>query len=120
LTLDTMIARAWPLFVRAVRQGQTLTYSEVAAAVGPPVTRRGVHRRLLIPLSERCCAVGAPPLAALVVRKDTGKPGGGWLEPNSRRDPDEAWAEDLARVFAYPWPAKPDAFLAAGKRHKRQ
>jgi hypothetical protein len=113
-----MIQSAWPLFVKAVRQGQTITYSELAAGVGPPLTRRQIHRRLLIPLGELCRAAELPALAALVVRKDTGKPGGGWRGPGDQGDPDRAWAEDLAAVFAYPWPAKPDPRLLRKGRGK--
>ena len=50
---------------------------------------------------------GLPDLAALVVRKDTGMPGGGWFDPTAGR-PGRAWAEALAACFAHPWPARPD------------
>ena len=109
--LSDVIRRSWPVFREAVRQGRTITYSELAGRVGPPLSRRQVHRQLLTPLAERCRRAGLPNLAALVVRKDTGKPGGGWQDPLSMADPDRAWAEALAECLAYPWPGKPDPRL---------
>lgn len=106
-----LIRRAWPLFREAIRMGRTLTYTELAGRVGPPLTRRQVHRQLLGPLSARCRVAGLPDLAALVVRKDTGMPGGGWHGSSPSADPDRAWAEALAECLAYPWPARPQPSL---------
>lgn len=111
--LATLIERAWPIFREAARQGRTLTYTELAGWVGPPLNRRQVHRQLLVPLSMRCRAIGLPDLAALVVRRDTGKPGIGWDGPHPDVDPDRAWAEALAACLAYPWPPRPDPRLLA-------
>jgi hypothetical protein len=108
---DAVLRRAWPLFVEAVRSGRTITYTELADRCGPPLTRRQVHRQLLKPLSERCRQAGLPILAALVVRKDTGQPGGVWCSPTVSTDPQRAWAEDLAACLAYPWPGRPDPRL---------
>jgi len=105
--LNDVIRRAWPLFREAVRMGRTITYTELAGRVGPPLNRRQVHRQLLIPLSERCRRAGLPDLAALVVRKDTGMPGAGWHGPYPSADPDRAWAEAVAACLAYRWPTKP-------------
>ena len=87
--LDDLIRRAWPVLLEAVRMGRTVTYTELAGRGGPPLNRRHLHRQLLIPLSERCRRAGLPDLAALVVRKDTGMPGGGWHapEPGGRPGP---------------------------------
>lgn len=104
--LDTLIRRAWPIFREAIRAGRTLTYTELAGRLGRPLNRRHIHRQLLTPLSLRCRQAGLPDLAALVVRKDTGMPGGGWhaLEGVSEHDdPDETWAEALARCLVHPW-----------------
>lgn len=114
--VDDLIRRAWPLFREAVRMGRTITYTELAGRVGAPLTRRHVHRQFLIPLGLRCREAGLPDLCSLVVRKDTGKPGGGWHGPNPSADPDRAWAEALAECLAYPWPAKPDARLLRSDR----
>ncbi len=109
--LSELIRRAWPLFREAARQGRTITYTELAGRVGPPITRRQVHRQLLSPLSVRCRRAGLPDLSALVVRKDSGQPGIGWhgLEPGA--DAQRAWAEALAECLAFPWPARPDPRL---------
>jgi hypothetical protein len=104
--LAELIRRAWPVFLEAVRQGRTVTYTELASRGGPPLNRRHLHRQLLIPLSERCRRAGLPCLAALVVRQDTGRPGGGagWAGPGD-------WADDLAACLAYRWPSRPDPRL---------
>lgn len=111
LPLDELIRRAWPLFREAIRMGRTITYSELAGRVGPPLTRRQVHRQLLVPLSFRCRRAGLPDLAALVVRRDTGKPGIGWHGPHPDAHPDRAWADALAACLAFPWPPEPDVRL---------
>jgi hypothetical protein len=111
--LDAALRRAWPVLREAIRQRRTVTYSELAGRAGPPLNRRQVHRQLLIPLSERCRRAGLPDLAALVVRKDTGMPGAGWHGPHPALDPEGAWAEALAAVFAYPWPGTLDPRLLA-------
>jgi hypothetical protein len=109
--LSELIRRAWPIFLEAVRMGRTITYTELAGRVGPPLNRRMVHRQLLVPLSVRCRRAGLPDLAALVVRKDTGMPGIGWHGPTPAADPDRAWADALGECLAYPWPARPDPRL---------
>ena len=100
--LDTLIRRCWLILREAVQMGRTVTYTELAGRAGPPLNRRHLHRQLLIPLSDRCRRAGLPDLAALVVRKDTGMPGGGWhlLYPS----PDRSWAEALEQCLGYDWP----------------
>jgi hypothetical protein len=114
VALAELIRRAWPVFREAARMGRTLTYSELAGRVGPPLTRRQVHRQLLVPLSALCQRAGLPDLAALVVRQDTGRPGIGFHGPIPGADPERAWAEALAQCWAYPWPARPDPRVIAG------
>ncbi len=84
--------------------GRTVTYTELAGRGGPPLNRRNLHRQLLIPLGERCRAAGLPDLPALVVRKDSGKPGIGWHVPHPSVDPDRAWAEALEYCLQFNWP----------------
>jgi hypothetical protein len=113
--LDAAIRRAWPVLREAIRMRRTVTYTELAGRAGPPLTRRQVHRQLLIPLSERCRRAGLPDLAALVVRKDTGMPGAGWHGPTGRSaNPEADWADALAACFAHNWPTKLDARLLSG------
>jgi hypothetical protein len=108
--LDKAIRDAWPVFREATRQGRTITYTELAGRAGPPLTRRNLHRQLLNALSERCRRAGLPDLSALVVRKDSGFPGGGWWVVEAEC-PTAEWAEALAACWAHPWPARPPAAL---------
>lgn len=103
VSLDELIRRAWPILRSAARAGHTVTYTELADEVGPPLNRRQVHRQLLTPLADCCRGAGLPCLAALVVRKDSRTPGSGY--------PEQVWAEDLAACWAFPWPAAPDKKL---------
>lgn len=111
--LADAIRNAWPVFVEAARMGRTVTYTELAGRAGPPLNRRQVHRQLLVPLSLRCRRAKLPDLSALVVRKDTGKPGGGWFGLDRPGDGQAAWVEALAECFAYRWPLRPDPRLLA-------
>lgn len=113
IELSTLIERAWPVFREAARMGRTLTYSELAGRVGPPLLRRAVHRQLLIPLSVACREVGLPDLSAMVVRKETGMPGGGWRGGEPGDDGPREWAEALSACWAHPWSERPDRRLLA-------
>jgi hypothetical protein len=112
---DEAVRRAWPVFREAARMGRTITYTELAGRAGPPLHRRHVHRQLLIPLSARCRRAGLPDLSALVVRRDTGLPGGGWFDSKTSADPQGAWADALADCFDFRWPARPDPRLLGAK-----
>jgi hypothetical protein len=114
LDLADAVRRSWPVFREAARAKRTLSYTELAGRVGPPLNRRQVHRQLLTPLAMRCRELGLPNLAALVVRKDTGLPGAGFFDHKPGADPQSIWAEELAECFAYAWPARPDSRLLDG------
>lgn len=109
--LDDAIRRAWPILREAIRMRRTVTYTELAGRAGPPLNRRNLHRQLLIPLSVRCRRAGLPDLAALVVRKDTGMPGGGWQGPRPESDFEGSWAAALEACLAHPWPTALDPRL---------
>ena len=106
-----LLRRAWPVFLDATRARRTLTYSELAGMVGPPLTARAIHRQFLNPLAARCRRWDLPDLCALVVRKGSGTPGAGWFDPSDPGDPIDAWAEAVAACFAYRWPSTPDPRL---------
>ncbi len=106
-----LLRRAWPVFLEATRMRRTLSYSELAGRVGPPLTARAVHRQLLNPLSARCRRWGLPDLPALVVRKGSGIPGAGWFDPAEPGDPLDRWAEAVARCYQHRWPRSPDPRL---------
>ena len=42
-------------------------------------------------------------LPALVVRKGSGVPGGGWFDPSEPGDPIALWQAEVARCHDYPW-----------------
>lgn len=118
LPFDELVRRAWPVLMEAIRMRRTVSYSELAGRAGPPLHQRHLHRQLLRPLSARCRHLGLPDLAALVVRKDSGLPGGGWFtgeghpgpKPGQRAASGENyadWAEALAACYAHRWPAQP-------------
>jgi hypothetical protein len=106
-----LLRRAWPIFLEAIRMRRTLTYSELARRVGPPLTARAVHKQFLNPLSARCKKWNLPDLPALVVRKGSGIPGSGWFDPRVPGDPLEVWAEAVRRCFDHEWSSKPDPRL---------
>lgn len=105
------IQRAWPVLYEALRMRRTVTYTELAGRGGPPLNRRSLHRQLLIPLSERCRQAGLPNLSALVVRKDSQLPGGGWWAGSPGGDPAAEWAAALEACFAHAWPRALDPRL---------
>ncbi len=107
----------WPILLEATRMRRTVSYSELAGRGGPPLTARSIHRQLLKTLSARCRAAALPDLAALVVRKGTGIPGGGWFDPTSRdlREPLAVWAEAVLACYAHVWPASADQRLVGRK-----
>jgi hypothetical protein len=115
-TFEDQFRRAWPLFLEAIRAGRTMTYSELADRLGPPITRRVVYRKFIAPLTERCRKAGLPNLAAMVVRKDTGKPGGDWAGPNASTVEEGSWAVTLQQCLTYPWPHRVDRILFEGNR----
>ncbi len=106
-----LLERAWPVFLEAIRMRRTLSYSELAGRVGPPLTARAVHRQFLYPLAIRCQRWGLPDLPALVVRKGSGIPGAGWFDPNVPGEPLEVWARAVNLCFEHPWGSKPDPRL---------
>ena len=114
-SLDDAIRRAWPVLIEAASSGRTVTYTELAGRAGPPLNRRHVHRQLLTPLSMRCREAGLPDLSALVVRKDTGKPGGGWFTPGGD---ESSWVAALEDCFSRRWPLRPDPCLLQDGRTK--
>jgi len=108
-----LLRRAWPILLEATRMRRTLTYSELAGRVGPPLTARSLHRQLLTPLAARSRRWDLPDLCALVVRKGAGTPGAGYYDPAEGGDPIDRWADMVARCHAHPWGPEPDPRLLA-------
>ena len=103
---DNLLQRAWPILHEAIQQRRTVTYTELAGRIGPPATARAIHRQLLRPLSARCQRWALPDLPALVVRKSSGVPGGGWFDPPAPGEPENPqarWEAELVRCHDFPW-----------------
>ena len=86
----------WPILVQLAQDRETRTYSELASTMG----LRGPRPMWMFlgPIMHYCDAKGLPPLTAVVVQMNTGRPGTGLL---TSTDP----ARDKRRVFAYDWSA---------------
>lgn len=118
---DEILARAWPTLLEAIRQRRTITYTELAGRIGPPATARAIHRQLLRPLSARCERWGLPDLPALVVRKGSGVPGGGWFDPPKPGEPESPlarWEAELGRCFDHAWDSRVDPRLLIDPERK--
>ena len=70
-----LLERSWVVLVDTARAGKTISYGELALAVGLPHLQRSIHRSVVAPLCSRVCQPnGYPDIASLVVRKDSGRP----------------------------------------------
>lgn len=63
--------------LRAARHGKTVTYGTLMSAFG--LSRGKALTRMIAAVDRHEYSVGAPGFAAIVVRKDTGYPGGGYF-----------------------------------------
>lgn len=93
--MDTMSRHAWYVLRRRARNGQTITYGELAREVGG--TAQNISDRVLHEIAGYCSARNLPDLSAIVVRRDTGMPG---YTSDAKRH-----RERLRGVFAYDWSA---------------
>jgi putative restriction endonuclease len=100
--------RAWPFLTAAAAAGTTVTYSELANALG--IHHRPI-RYILAVIQDWCLDEKKPPLTILVVSQDRGEPGQGFI----------AWdtsdlAEGYKQVYSFPWTqvANPFAFAGGG------
>lgn len=85
---EVLVGRAQALLAAAARRRQKVTYGRLMKRFG--VSRGVALSRLIGAVDQRECRRGAPGFAAMVVRKDTGYPGGGYfcgddLPPRLRR-----------------------------------
>lgn len=95
--------RAWPILTQAAKQRHTLSYGDVAKAIG-------IHHRpldfALGPIQDFCIAQNLPPLTSLVVQGGgDGAPGAGFI----------AWdlgslGEGQDSVYAFNWDTVPNPF----------
>lgn len=66
----------WSILVLAAQNRQVLTYEIVAQACGVPPPSLGDFLR---PIQQYCSEKGLPPLTSLIVNKNTGLPGEGFI-----------------------------------------
>src|SRR5438552_787020 len=93
MSVEHRAAQLWPLLAYAATRHQILTYGEVGKLMG--VAPRGLGR-LLEPLQSYCLLRKIPPITAIMVRRNTGRPGSGFsATPNPTQDQHE--------VFAFRW-----------------
>ncbi len=92
---------AYPTLRDCARRGQTITYGALTAA-------QGLHHRsaswFLGVIQTECSLLGLPPLQALVVNAQTGRPGRGYVA-SGRRGP--GYKAALRRVRMFKWPKRP-------------
>lgn len=86
-------ARLWPALVLCAKIRKTLTYEDVAYLIGGIAQGVGT---ILGPIQSFCEQKKLHPLTSLVVHKEDGVPGDGYLAPA-----DAPGAQ--AKVYAYDW-----------------
>jgi putative restriction endonuclease len=89
--------KAWPILIKLARNEETTTYGELANIMG-------IHQRVcsffLGLIQKHCSKHDLPPLQSLVVNKDTGVPGAGYVATGRSRKEIEAAHKE---VFEHPW-----------------
>jgi hypothetical protein len=86
-------SRIWPVLALAARNRQILTYEMVGQLIGVPARGLG---RMLEPIQSYCLIRELPALTILVVSKDSGMPGEGFIAA-------ENIPAEQARVFGHDW-----------------
>ena len=87
----------WPIFVDKASRRETITYGELAESIGIPGAAHGMGE-YLNPIMWYCANQGLPPLTAVVVNQDTGRPGAGLITIDPE-NVDEVWKS----VFGHNW-----------------
>lgn len=91
--------RVWPHLVKIARSRGFITYAEIAAILG-------LHHRsarwFLGVIQTECRRRGLPPLQALVVNKQTHRPGNGYVASPTQG---AEYRKAVRRVRAFDWPA---------------
>ncbi|WP_328450980.1 hypothetical protein [Amycolatopsis sp. NBC_00438] len=93
---DTLVLQARSALIMAALRRSIVTYKELGFAIGlKEIQLRNEMPRVLEALAKACYDATEPPLTALVVNTQTGKPGSG------RHGDGEPWHADVQRVFRY-------------------
>ena len=97
---ETGYKRVWDILIACAKRGEQITYSELGSKIDMPFDPQGVAD-YIIPVEGYCQEKNLPLLSALVVRKDTGKPGTGFNSNTPMND--EQYKDCLNRVFNMDW-----------------
>jgi hypothetical protein len=95
------------IIIDTAKARQLITYSELTRMLQTAYVHYHSHvlTRLLIDIGSEEHAAGRPILPALVVAKQTGRPGPGYfkLAPGETEisDPIEEWEQEVQRVYQY-------------------
>lgn len=95
------------IVIETARARQLITYSELTGMLQTAYVHYHSHvlTRLLIDIGSEEVAAGRPILPALVIAKQTGRPGPGYfkLAPGETRidDPIREWENEVQRVYEY-------------------
>ena len=78
---NALAALARPALITAAARQSTMTYKELGRAIGldPKVPASHHLNRVLDLVSKACITTGEPSLAVLVVARDSGEPGQGFV-----------------------------------------
>ena len=76
MTREERAQQLWSLLVLAARNRQVLTYEIVAQACGVPAPSIGDFLR---PIQQLCVDSNWPPLTSIIVQKESGIPGTGFI-----------------------------------------
>jgi hypothetical protein len=110
MTATERATQIWPVLAWASTNRQILTYEVLSRLIGVPAAGLG---QLLEPIQSYCLLNRMPPLTILVVSKNTGMPGSGFVAATDI-------PQHQGEVFGYDWLAKgcptPDEFDAAVKK----
>ena len=84
----------WIFLVCAARKRKTYTYSDIKNILNLKVANQNIGKEYLDSIRSYCDKKGYPPLDVLVVNKDTGLPGAGYV-------PRKTVDQDRADVYEY-------------------
>ena len=107
------VPRVRSLLIAAAREGRAVSYSELLGALGHRFTRPKMRAlcKTLDAIDAAGAAVGAPPLAVLVVRESDGLPGQGWwIGAAERHGYTGAWTGPDAAALVHAEQARAFAF----------
>ena len=106
MRMQAQLDKAWEVLTAKAAARETITYTGLAEALGPGVTRRTVGGMYLDDISEHCEETGAPDLTVLVVVGRSNTPSNGYRGDFTK----VAWEQ--CKVFGHDWTDDPRPILA--------